>query len=112
MRHESFLDGLLALAREHAPKDWFQQNARAYLELADLYGRIAAQHHDQLVKRFIEAPAARMNETHLASVTASGPPLPVLLRALEILRDMRLAVNRPDIASRHDDLAKLRQLVA
>ena len=112
MRHESFLDGLLALAHEHARKEWFQQNARAYLELADLYGRIAAQHHDQLVKRFIEAPAARMNETHLASVTASGPPLPVLLRALEILRDMRLAVNRPDIASRHDDLAKLRQLVA
>ena len=110
MRHESFLDGLLALSREHARKDWFQRNARAYLELTDLYGRIAAQHHDQLVKRFIEAPAARMNETHLASVTASGPPLPVLLRALETLRDMRLAADRPDIASRYTDLAKLRQL--
>lgn len=111
MRHESFLDGLLALAGTHARKDWFQHNARAFLELIDLYGSIAAQHHDQLVKRFIEAPAARMNEAHLASVTASGPPLPVLLRSLETLRDLRLAAPRTDIASRHADLAKLRQLI-
>lgn len=111
MRHESFLDGLLELSHEHAGEDWFRRNARAYLELCDLYGRIAAQHHDQLVKRFIEAPAARMHEAHLASVTASGPPLPVLLRSLEILRDMRLAADRPDITSRHADLARLRSLV-
>lgn len=111
MRHESFLDGLLELAGAHAKKEWFQRNARAYLELCDIYGRIAAQHHDQLVKRFIEAPAGNMDETHLASITASGPPLPVLLRSLEILRDMRLAADRPDIASRHADLARLRRLL-
>ena len=111
MRHESFLDGLLALSREHAHRDWFQRNARAYLELCDLYGRIAAQHHDQLVKRFIESPATKMADAHLAEVTASGPPLPVLLRSLEILRDLRLAAERPDIASRHADLARLRQIL-
>ncbi|HUQ11961.1 MAG TPA: monodechloroaminopyrrolnitrin synthase PrnB family protein [Steroidobacteraceae bacterium] len=111
MRHESFLDGLLALSREHAGAGWFQRNARGYLELCDLYGRIAAQHHDSLVKRFIEKPATGMAAAHLASVTASGPPLPVLMRALEILRDMRLAANRADIASRHADLAMLRALV-
>ena len=109
MRHESFLDELLALAPAHCGDDWFQRNARAYLELCELFGRYASQHHDALVKRFIEAPAAKLGATHLESITASGPPLPVLLRSLEVLRDMRLAANRPDIATRHADLARLRK---
>ena len=111
MRHQSFLDGLLELSVRHARADWFQRNARAYLELCELYGRIAAQHHDQLVKRFIENPASRLAATHLEALTASGPPLPVLLRSLEVLRDMRLAADRDDIASRHADLARLRRLL-
>jgi hypothetical protein len=102
---------LLALAPAHAREPWFQRNARAYLELCDLHGRIARQHHDNLVKRFIESPAARLGEAHLESITASGPPLPVLLRSLEVLRDLRLAANRNDIASRHADVARLRALL-
>jgi hypothetical protein len=35
----------------------------------------------------------------------------VLLRSLEVLRDLRLAAHRPDIATRHEDLAKLRRAV-
>jgi hypothetical protein len=112
MRHQSFLDTLLALADEHAADAWFQRNARAYLELCALFGRIASQHHDNLVKRFIEGPAARLGAAHLESITASGPPLPVLLRSLEILRDMRLAADRPGSASRHADLQRLRDLIA
>jgi hypothetical protein len=108
MRHASFLDELLALSGKHAREAWFQRNARAYLELCDLFGRIAAQHHDELVQRFIEKPAANLGAAHLAGITASGPPLPVLVRSLEVLRDMRLAANRTDIATRHGDLAKLR----
>ena len=108
MRHESFLDELLALAPAHSGEDWFRRNARAYLELCELFGRYASQHHDALVKRFIEAPAASLGAAHLESITASGPPLPVLLRSLEVLRDMRLAANRPDIATRHADLERLR----
>ena len=112
MRHESFLDELLALGSQHSREDWFQISARRYLELCKLFGRYASQHHDQLVKRFIEAPAVRLGEAHLESVTASGPPLPVLLRALEVLRDMRLAANRSDIATRHEDLERLRSMLA
>jgi hypothetical protein len=111
MRHESFLDELLALSVNHSRAAWFQRNARAYLELCDLFGRIAAQHHDRLVTRFIEDPAANVSPAHLAGITASGPPLPVLLRSLEVLRDMRLAANRPDIATRHADLERLRTLL-
>ena len=109
MRHASFLDELLALSGEHAKAEWFQRNTRAYLELCDLFGRIAVQHHDQLVKRFIEHPAAGLNEAHLGNVTASGPPLPVLLRSLEVLRDMRVAAKRSDISSRHEDFSRLRR---
>jgi hypothetical protein len=108
MTRQSLLDELLAVAPEHAHEGWFRQNARAYLEVAELFGRTAAQHHDRLVARFIEGPAASIKQEALQGITASGPPLPVLLRSLEVLRDMRLAAPRDDIATRHQDLARLR----
>jgi hypothetical protein len=111
MTRTSLMDELLALVDEHHHSDWFQQNVRAYLEVCDLFGQAAAQHHDGLVKRFIEAPAANLKDEDLQGITASGPPLPVLLRSLEILRDLRLAADRRDIATRHDDLGRLRRAV-
>src|SRR5271156_2042140 len=81
MTRTSLLDELLALREEHGRTDWFQQNARAYLEVCDLFGQTAAQHHNGLVKRFIEEPAARLPENNLEGITASGPPLPILLRS-------------------------------
>jgi hypothetical protein len=111
MTHTSLLDELLALVEDHGGTDWFQSNARAYLEVCDLFGQSAAQHHDGLVKRFIEEPAAQLDAGGLQGITASGPPLAVLLRSLEVLRDMRLAADRPGIATRHDDLARLRRAV-
>ena len=42
---------------------------------------------------------------------ARAGPLPVLLRSLEVLRDLRLAADRRDIATRHDDLGRLRRAV-
>jgi hypothetical protein len=111
MTYVSLLDGLLALADRHAGEAWFQRNARAYLEVCDLFGQTAAQHHDGLVKRFIEGPSGSLATEKLQDVTASGPPLPVLLRALEVLRDLRLAARRDDIASRYRDLDRLRSQV-
>jgi hypothetical protein len=108
MMRTSLLDELLALAAEHSSNGWFQQNARAYLEVCDLFGQTAVQHHNTLVKRFIEEPAQDVKEDHLAGITASGPPLSVLLRALEVLRDLRTAADRHDIPTRHADLARLR----
>jgi hypothetical protein len=96
---------------EHANATWFKANARAFLEVCDLFGRYAAQHHDALVKRFIEDPAARLSQGAQQGLTASGPPLPVLLRSLEVLRDMRMAAPRTDMPSRHDDLQRLRTAV-
>jgi hypothetical protein len=111
MTRTSLLDELLELVDEYGRSDWFQQNARAYLEVCDLFGQTAAQHHNGLVKQFIEVPAANLNEQGLEGITASGPPLPVLLRSLEVLRDLRLAADRRDITTRHDDLRRLRSMV-
>lgn len=108
MTHRSLLDELLSLAEVHARQDWFQRNARAFLETCALFGDYAGQHHDLLVQRFIEQPAITLGAQHLAGVTASGPPLPALIRALETLRDLRRAAPRADLASRHVDLARLR----
>jgi hypothetical protein len=111
MTRRSLLDELLALREEHAAADWFQKNAHAFLQVCDLFGKTAAQHHDGLVKRFIELPAAKLNEDHLQGVTASGPPLQVLLRSLELLRDLRTAADRSDLETRHSDIAALRSAV-
>jgi hypothetical protein len=112
MGRRSLLDELLELLEEHAAADWFQRNARAFLEVCDLFGQTATQHHDELVKRFIEQPAATMGEEQQSQgLTASGPPLPVLLRSLEVLRDLRVAADRPDLPTRHRDLARLRAAV-
>jgi len=111
MTFTSLLDEFLPLVDEYADADWFQANAGAYLEVCDLFGQTAAQHHDGLVRRFIEAPAANLEEPALRGITASGPPLPALLRSLEALRDMRVAADRGDIVTRHDELTKLRNAV-
>jgi hypothetical protein len=76
-----------------------------------LFGRYAAQHHDGLVQRFIAAPANALDEQGLQGITASGPPLPVLLRSLEVLRDLRVAAPREGLASRYEDLRRLESLV-
>ena len=112
LRRQSFLDGFLDVLETSRDREWFQRNAAAFLRVCEQHGRVAAQHHDQLVARFIDAPSKVLDESHLAQVTASGPPLPVLLASLEVLRDLRLAAPRDDIPSRHDDVARLRAAVA
>jgi hypothetical protein len=111
LTYRSLLDELLELAEEHADTDWFRSNARAFLKVCDTYGRTAAQHHDSLVRRFIEQPAAALPEEQQGGLTASGPPLPVLLRSLEVLRDMRTASSDGRVPSRYRDLERLRALV-
>src|SRR6476646_1545643 len=111
MRRRDFLDQFLDALDASAHTDWFRRNAAAFLRVCEAHGRVAAQHHDRLVARFIEAPSRALDESHLLQVTASGPPLPVLLSALEVLRDLRLAARRDDIPSRHADLVRLRAAV-
>ena len=112
MRRRNFLDGFLELAPKFAGEGWFRDNAAAFLAVCKAHGRAATQHHDQLVARFIEKPSVALDQQKLSQVTASGPPLPVLLRSLEVLRDLRNAAARSDIATRHDDLRRLEARIA
>jgi hypothetical protein len=108
MRRQSLLTSFLEQVEKNSETEWFQRNAALFLEVCDAHGATAKQHHDQLVSRFIEKPSSDLGEAHMKNITASGPPLPVLLRSLEKLRDLRMAAERDDIPSSYKDIQKLR----
>lgn len=112
MRQQSLLDDVMQHIESSVDRPWFRSNAKALLRVCEAHGAAASQHHDQLVSRFIDKPSGQLSESNLKSVTASGPPLPVLLRGLEKLRDLRQAAPRTDIPSRHADLERLKAAVA
>jgi hypothetical protein len=110
-RHPSVLDALLAQS-EHADEAWFQLHAATFLEVCEAHGRAAEHHHEALVVKFIQRPAEQIPDEYLSGITASGPPLDVLLRALRGLVDRRIAADRSDIPTRHADIATLRGLLS
>ena len=73
-----------------------------------MHGEIAEYHHYQLVNKYIEKPAEGLPAEYLKGVTASGPPLAVMLRSLETLKDQRVAVDRNDIPTRYADVRRLK----
>ena len=108
MRRTSLLDELLKEADSHSDQAWFQHNTRLLLEVCEAHGATAIQHHEQLVAKFIEGPAQAKGMVNRPGLTASGPPLPVLLKSLRKLADLRAAADRDDIPSRYSDIQKLR----
>jgi hypothetical protein len=109
MRRQSLMDSLLQeLPRSHT-QPWYQRNVGMYLQVCKAHGEAALQHHNQLVKRFIETPSQALPIARLTHITASGPPLEVLLRSLERLRDLRMAAERDDIPSRYRDIRSLQK---
>lgn len=108
MRKRSILDRFLDEMEGAEQEPWFQKNAAMFLEVCEAHGQTAAYHHDKLVEKFIEVPAEKLPEQEMGDLTASGPPLPVLLRALEKIRDLRLAADRDDIATRYADFQRLK----
>ena len=108
MRRQSLLNSFLELLDSHGSEQWFQQNAKMFLKVCETHGRTAAQHHDMLVSRFIEKQAKLLPEKFQENITASGPPLEVVVNALAKLKDLRLAADRDDIPSRYADIEKLK----
>lgn len=108
MRQQSLMDSLLEQLPAHSNEAWFRKNAALFLEVCEAHGRTAIQHHEQLVAKFIERPAASDGLTERPGLTASGPPLPVLLKSLRKLADLRAAIDRDDIPSRYADIQRLR----
>lgn len=112
MRRESLLDSFLKGLDADNSSPYFKQNLRLFLEVCGAHGDTAIQHHEQLVKKFIEDPAINKGLTEQSDMTASGPPLPVLLRSLRKLCDMRCAADRKDIPTRYADLQRLREVAS
>jgi hypothetical protein len=111
MRRTSLMDSFLEAVEVHADSPWFQENASLFLDVCDAHGKTATQHHEQLVQKFIENPAYNRGLDQKADMTASGPPLPVLLKSLRKLADLRCAAQRDDIFTRFDDVNTLRAAV-
>lgn len=111
MRRQSLLDSFLEYidTHPHSKPDWLTTNGELFLQVCELHGKTAIQHHEQLVSKFIEQPADSDDLQDREGLTASGPPLPVLLKGLKKLCDLRAAVDNPEIPSRFHDLAKLRE---
>ncbi len=105
------LDEFLAAAKASARKDWFQHNGRAFLEVCEAHGHAAIQHHNQLFESFIVRMSDGLDAKHHEQLTASGPPLPVLAKSLERLRDLRAAAKRADLETAHDRLEALKRAV-
>lgn len=108
MRRESLLDSFLTDLDQHSGEPWFQHNVALFLEACEAHGMTAIQHHEKLVAKFIEDPAFNKGMMKRKGLTASGPPLPVLLKSLRKLADMRAATDRDDIPSRYRDIKALR----
>lgn len=106
-----FLDQFLEAAKTSAGTDWFRDNCRAYLEVCAAHGYAADQHHTQLFESFIVKMSDDLDSKHHAQLTASGPPLPVLAKALERLRDLRTAAKRDDFETAHDKLEILKKAI-
>ena len=111
MRRESLLNGFLEQLGSNGKEHWFQKNAAMFLSVCETHGKTAAQHHDMLVSRFIEKQAKALPEKFQENITASGPPLEIVVNALEKLRDLRLAADRNDIPSRYADIERLKSVL-
>jgi hypothetical protein len=107
MRRESLMNKFLD-AKNYAAQDWYQANLSQFLKACTLHGETANQHHEQLVNKYITQPASDLTQTHLNTVTASGPPLASLLSGLEKLKDKRMANERSDILTRFNDVQTLK----
>ena len=111
LHQRPLLDEFLLASDASKNEPWFKEHAAASLKVCKLHGAIAAQHHNSLVDSFITRPSTDLDKKNLAQITASGPPLPVLLKSLEILRDMRLAADRNDIRTSYTQINQLKKAI-
>lgn len=109
---KSLLEQFLQEGAVHGITPQLRQNAELFLDVCRSHGAAYAYHHERLVKPFLEEPAKAAPPDRLGNITASGPPLEVVIGMLERLRDLRTARDVPGLVSARRSLDKLRQLLA
>ena len=112
MRRQSLMDEFLAnLDTENQQHSWFNKNLIKFIEVCEAHGKTALQHHNLLIKKFIEEPAEAADLKDKKDLTASGPPLDVMLRGLKKLCDLRSAAHVEGLATRYHDIQRLKSSV-
>ncbi|MGW5055297.1 monodechloroaminopyrrolnitrin synthase PrnB family protein [Actinokineospora sp. NPDC004072] len=86
-------------------RDPHPQNGELFLAVCRAHGAAYAYHHSRLVRHFLEEPA-RVAERQ-EDVTASGPPLDVVVAGLGRLADLRAARDRPGLVTARVRLEEL-----
>ncbi|GIF69456.1 tryptophan 2,3-dioxygenase KynA [Asanoa ishikariensis] len=87
-------------------------NAERFLAVCRAHGAAYTFHHHRLVKPFLETPAKHAPEERVNDITASGPPLDVVLGGLQRLSDLRAARDRPGVVvTAQASLNKLREVI-
>ncbi|MBC6471189.1 monodechloroaminopyrrolnitrin synthase PrnB family protein [Actinomadura alba] len=109
---ESLLARFLGEAATGPVTPRFRLNAELFLAVCRAHGAAYAFHHNRLVKPFLEAPAKAVPQERLGDLTASGPPLDVVVGGLARLSDLRAARDRPGVVSARASLDRLRELVS
>jgi hypothetical protein len=109
---ESLLDRFLTEAADQPVTPRLRSNGELFLAVCRAHGAAYAFHHHRLVKPFLEAPAAAAPPDRQDDLTASGPPLAVVMAGLERLKSLRTARKRPETPSAGAALDRLRKLLA
>jgi hypothetical protein len=89
-----------------------RRNAELFLAVCRAHGAAYSFHHNRLVRPYLEAPARTAPPDTLDGITASGPPLEVVVEGLARLSDLRAARDRPGIMSARPALDRLRKLLS
>ena len=112
MRRKSLMDEfLLDLTNETNQGKYFQKNLTEFLMVCNAHGATAVQHHNMLINKFIERPAAQAGLEDKTDITASGPPLDIMLRGLKMLCDLRSAAQVEGLETRYEDIKRLEQFL-
>lgn len=107
----SLLARFLSEAEDGPVSPRLRENGELFLTVCRAHGAAYAFHHHRLVKPFLEAPAATAPPDQVEDLTASGPPLAVVLAGLDRLKHLRTARPHPDAPSVRPDLIRLRELL-
>lgn len=108
---QSLLHRFLSEAAAGPVPPRLRTNGELFLAVCRAHGAAYAFHHHRLVKPFLEAPAAAAPPDQLDDLTASGPPLAVVMEWLDRLKHLRTARPRPDAPSARADLVRLQELL-
>ena len=110
MRRQSLMDEFLeSINGDEKNNVWFQKNLKLFLNVCEAHGKTAQQHHNMLIKKFIEQPADSAQLNDQKDITASGPPLHLMLRGLKKLCDLRSAALTDDVTTRYHDIELLKR---